>query len=199
MQMQAFTERFNDSYFSSVLVLLSLCSPSDVTWFVVSVHVNSIKRMLWRWSETDFLQECLKRIKAKLNASLAIIRKAFIARITTALSSMRPRAMFCRIRHSMTKRLFARPFDPQTAAGTCMGVFEIRCEENFNAPASAHTLPKGVPVLASSGVFDNLQASELLPGQVDNRFIHRMIIPQRQQSGSPIDEGSASWNYTLFR
>jgi len=107
-------------------------SPFDITFFIMSIIIFSIQSMFRSWFSSDFFQKLLKRIKAKLNPSLTIIRITFRFWISATSFSRTIGRIFRRLflmisfvsRFIMFGKSFCRTFIFPATTRFCFSTFE---------------------------------------------------------------------------
>lgn len=82
---------------SSISTLLFRSSPSNITWFVIAIWVNTIKRVMWRWGASYIFKEILERVKptvTNIYALSTIIYKAVLTLFCTSSFHTTPGEVF---------------------------------------------------------------------------------------------------------
>lgn len=69
---------------TTIASLFRFCRPSNIAWFVMAVVVDAIKGMRRAWLSAYFVQEIVKRLKAKFNSSAAVAGIFCIVRVITS-------------------------------------------------------------------------------------------------------------------
>lgn len=64
-----------------VIGLFGRCCPSQIARLIVSVYINAVKRMAWRWATTNSTKELRKIVKSKLDTTPAVGVKSGVVRI----------------------------------------------------------------------------------------------------------------------
>lgn len=85
-------------------LLLFVCRPSDIPFFVMPVYINSIKRVFSGWFFAQFIEKVIKRVKTKLNSAPAIVRIANYLRILTPFLGFNIANIFGRFTSAVSPR-----------------------------------------------------------------------------------------------
>lgn len=157
--------------------------PSNIAFFIMTIHVLAIKGMIGRWAVSNVCQHFFNRCKKKFNAPFAVVVIAFIRRIfASSLSAVKGRVFSAITNLRQISTSLAPPpisFGEYTPTGH--GSFRAwfrHIASNNNLYSSALTLTQPLSQFlrsggATSGIFKNGQFAELLSSQITNTFIQR--------------------------
>lgn len=176
------------SRFSTIEGLLASCSPSTVLGGIVSVVIDSIKRVL-RGSFPHIFIKGFKRIEpsfTKLYTSAPIIAVGMISFIVASIFGILPCFKFWRFTHSMRKSkfshscsLFFQILFPQTTTAFSLICFKVVSFYNFLFPTSAKTFPNRIVIFVS---FDKFKCCQSIKFLITNVFYsHLVMIPQNKR------------------
>lgn len=149
-----------------VVRLLFLRGPCNISWLVVPVIINAVKRVLRTGLASDLLQEFGKRLKPKLNTASAIVGIDRCVGICATIFSQCVSAVF---NAHFTVRCFAmcqmpdlNLFGTQAAARSGVAVEQVRCHNTSGFAASTNTFPSASVITNILNVTQSSQTSELL-------------------------------------
>lgn len=137
----------NDVVISFVIALLLKCRPSNVTRFVIPVIIDTIQRMLGRWTLAHVIQERSENPPASTNLDAAptilmIIRRSLVG---ASLNHPRPDAILGCAIQPMSKIGFrsplTRPCSLEAPARFGFSASEVNTKHNRVVPAIASTMP----------------------------------------------------------
>lgn len=152
-----------------ILALNFIRCPADVARFVVSVHVDSVERMLRGWFSSKFCKELLVRLKSKFDASTAVTVVGVISGIVTSPFRRIEGPVF---RHGVVSRTFAvlcemltRSLAVVASARQCMSAFQVATRNSFDRSTIAPNEP--IDLLTVSTVnAQNENSTEMLTDQI---------------------------------
>lgn len=155
---------------SSITSLLRRCGPSHIADFIMSVYIFAIQRMACGRTIAYFFKKFLKRLKAKLNPSAAVVGISRIIRIIATFSSIVKCNTFGRVTHSVGAVHLASYFFLQTSAGLRLPVTQIPCAYFSNLTARAGTPPYWVIVLRGIACISKNRQSTVLHACTVNKL-----------------------------
>jgi hypothetical protein len=81
---------------SRVPLLFSICRPTAVVRFVISIVVNAVERVVGRWAKTHIGEECFEDSPsfADFNSSASVFREARMVSSEASFSHVYPRLEF---------------------------------------------------------------------------------------------------------
>lgn len=161
----------------TVTRLLSRQSPINITFFVMSIIVNAVQRMLIGRAYSNFSQKFFKRIKAHLNATFAVPMIFSILRIQTSLTRFNIRFIFRCVLSAfgiaMNCIAFSCNLTMQAPARLCMPFSQIRPAGLMNIATLALTPPLMSILLSASRISYYCQTSINMIGQIMKQFVAR--------------------------
>lgn len=142
---KSFTAIYKYDVIAFVLPLRNIVRPSNVTDFVMTIYINTIKRMAWRRFAPNAFQKFSKRGKAKFNTTTAVpIESGVIGIITSSLSSLKTsKFRGWRFISGLAVRngLNASKFNVQTSARFSMSSSEVGATYLTESATRALALP----------------------------------------------------------
>lgn len=161
---------------AAILRLLAFGRPAAISRFVRTVIIDSVDRMLRRRSLAHVGEECREVGTPRCtypNTTRAVIAKACVLRVFTAIDHVCPREIFGRAIHAVFSFVCAIPFRAKATTGQRISHLQIVGGDRFLCAAFA----SAQPLVAFSGKslrgwFNNEQASEALTLQVGRLLSH---------------------------
>lgn len=163
---------------TSVVGLLRGCRPSAIVWGVWSVVVDSIDRMLYRWTRPHICDEQGEIVPSFTdgNATTAPVGEFVIPVVKTAPPHSQPRRVFNALMRacgvSVLRHFCGYSLAEITTARAGSTGRQIALLNEFLAPAIAPTFPVRDVVFVSVGQCDRYKQSETIP--VLHAFNYRM-------------------------
>jgi len=149
-------------------------SPSTVFAAIVSVNINSVKRMFFCWR---FAHISIKRLKvtpptANADPSAAVVLPSFVVGIFASSLHLGPCSVdFCfRFPMSQARFLLFGGFNKKASARPCSTVPKTGTINDLFMPTIALTKPSHGLVFGNSTCLNYGQAAKLFPRQVDSTF-----------------------------
>lgn len=149
----------------SIIRLLIRSRPFYVLCFVMTVSVNTFNRMVASGSVPDFLEELVKRIKSKFNATPTIQSIIRIIGIITSTLSVAITFIFRRRSHAVRSLTGSRFFNLKTSATARVLVNQGIRTDGFNCPTITLCPPPRYSVNFPFIAYDN-KACKSLPRQI---------------------------------
>jgi hypothetical protein len=135
----------NNLILSFVSALFGWRSPSQITFFVMTVYINSVKAMRWTWFSSDFRKKFFERMETKFNTPSAIVREFMIVGIIAATFSGivgdKFRTLLSVCLFAVRKICFSRFFSIVATTGASCFAPKALAVDSFNGSASATTQP----------------------------------------------------------
>lgn len=183
-----FSKRLKESITSAVVCLLGLRGPSNVPSLVMSINIDTVKRMFAGRAFTNVSDKFTNRLKPELDSATAISEESGIVRILTPAFSCVVGDEFRRgnakDRKPVSSTSFSGHFSPQTSTGFGQASADGLPVNFPNSSAVTTTKP------CSGTVFRLTRETEYVPttnpnvGKVYDRFlaiIHNHILTHRDR------------------
>lgn len=168
-------ERY-DVVASIMTQLLGSCRPNAVCRTIVSVVIDTIQRVFWRWSPSNVCKEIRKSVFSKpaiTNSypSTTVIVEPDVFRVSAPFTHSAPNRKFCRVRQPVRYVTFGRGFPQQTTAALGSFLNKTVGNNGYFISAGASTEPICSISTGHTASFTayNCQPSENLPDKI-NRF-----------------------------
>lgn len=160
----------NASVFTSIPTLILIQQPSDITRFVMTVYINSVKGVLRRWFSTHFSKELLKSFKTKFNTSCTIAWIVFVALIDAPSFRSVIGAVLSSVSSAFRFAVRGASFScgfMKTAARACLSVHQIITSGKFPTSAFTFTQPaSNRRRVLRTCISYGLQFAKILPTQI---------------------------------
>lgn len=159
---------FQSFYTTIVTLCLTVC-PTDISYFVMTVIVNSVQRIMGCWLNAYMVNKLLIRLKSKFNPASAIITISGIGRGLTSCFGVLIRAIFsclcipfaaCSVRDAI-----AEGFSIPTSARFCPSINQLIPTSFSNRATFTFTKPTAI-MSAFACITQNGQTVKFLPRQI---------------------------------
>ena len=151
---------------TEVIILFFSGGPSTIAGFIISVIINSVKRMFGSWRITHISKEISKimPVITYRNPSSAIIIKRWVNRVFTSLEHCSPNMINRKFAHTMCSlEVF-----PETTTRNYFPLQKVRLSDGFSYPTVTPTSKIFLPILILMGIGNY---SEFSKSFIDHAYI----------------------------
>lgn len=161
----------NKNICTLVATLLSRCRPANISSFIVSINIDTIKRMIRCRLAANRRQKFFKTFKSKFDTASAVVRVGFMFQIMTSSPSVSVRCPFYSALATGCVAMFStsgyRHLTRQASTRLHRTFFQITSFGNAYRATVAQAFPHCASRLGASSKSLNGQPSESLSGQID--------------------------------
>ncbi len=174
-QDMSFTVNGNPMIHSCILILLLKCRPSQISLFVVSVVINSIKGIyIVSGAFTNFSIKLFKRVKAKFDSTSAIIRITRMIQISTTSARIVVKSILRRISTSVG---FRKRFYIFSEASTRLAFFVSQGVTQDGAASATNTLTHPLSITI---IMRNHPTTKDLISNINTTFLHNKSLYEQR-------------------